>query len=246
MNKSKYKIIDTGGINMKMVYVQSGSFNREYDKLVQPGYYRRYPDEIVHPISINKPFYIGIYQVTQEQWKCVMGNNPSDFIGDQHPVETVNWFDCQDFSKKLSERTGETFRLPTEAEFEYAARGGNQSKGFVYSGSNSIDDVAWYTENSLDHHHPVGQKQPNELGLFDMSGNVSEWCSDWYGDFNVPEGCIGVWDDPSGPETGGMRVARGGGWYINAFYCRSSVRSVGTPSTRFNGNGFRVVLEPKP
>jgi formylglycine-generating enzyme required for sulfatase activity len=229
------KIIDIGGVNLEMAYVQSGFFNREHKHIVQP-------------ISINKPFYIGIYQVTQEQWKCVMGNNPSDFIGDRNPVEMVNWFDCQDFSKKLSERTGETFRLPTEAEFEYAARGGNQSKGFVYSGSNSIDDVAWYAENSLGHHHPVGQKQSNELGIFDMSGNVCEWCSDWWGgwdDFDVPEGCVGVWDDPSGPATGELRIFRTGAWDCLACVCTPSVRMWVQPSHSSCHSGFRVVLEPK-
>ena len=136
-----------------------------------------------HQVTLSD-YYIGETEVTQALWKAVMGTNPSNFKGDSNPVEKVSWNDCQEFIRKLNSLTGRTFRLPTEAEWECAARGGNQSKGYKYSGSNKIKDVAWYDGNSKDKTHAVKTKPSNELGLYDMSGNVNEWCWDLYGAYD--------------------------------------------------------------
>jgi len=153
-------------------------------------------------------FYICKYEVTQELWEEVMGNNPSEFTeGENLPVENVSWDDAQEFIRKLNSITGKKYRLPTEAEWEFAARGGNNSKGYKYSGSDDINQVAWYDDNSGNRTYPVGQKAPNELGIYDMSGNVWEWCSDWYGDY--PSGAV---TNPTGPVNGSNRVFRGGSW----------------------------------
>ena len=169
-----------------------------------------------------------------------MGSNPSKFKGDNLPVEQVSWNDIQEFITKLNTMTGKTFRLPTEAEWEYAARGGNKSKGYKYSGSNTLDNVAWYTNNSSSKTHPVGQKQPNELGLYDMSGNVWEWCQDWYGSYSSSSQT-----NPTGPSSGSYRVLRGGSWYHFARICRVSYRLNSDPDDRYNLNGFRLVCRSK-
>jgi formylglycine-generating enzyme required for sulfatase activity len=175
-------------------------------------------------------FRIGKTEVTQALWKAVMGSNPSRFEGDNLPVERVSWNDCKTFISKLNSITGENFRLPTEAEWEYAARGGNKSHGYKYSGSNSIGQVAWYTDNSGSTTHPVATKSPNELGIYDMTGNVWEWTSDlWCSNYNSSR-------------TGSNRVCRGGGWYGNARGCRVSCRSYREPSNSGNGLGFRLAL----
>ncbi|HDP98542.1 MAG TPA: hypothetical protein ENN22_05075, partial [bacterium] len=155
-----------------MVFVAGGTFmmgSNEYDN-----------EKPIHKVYVDD-FYIGKYEVTQKQWFEIMGSNPSRFKGDNLPVERVSWNDVQEFIRKLNAKTGGNFRLPTEAEREYASRGGSRSAHFKYSGSNNVDNVAWYDNNSGRKTHPVGTKQPNELGLYDMSGNVWEWCSDWYG-----------------------------------------------------------------
>ena len=153
------------------------------------------------------------------------------------PVEQVSWDDCQQFIKKLNALTGKNFRLPTEAEWEFAARGGNQSRHFQYSGSNNLDDVAWYYDNSNSKTHPVGTKQPNELGLYDMSGNVWEWCNDWCGDYSSY-----AQTDPKGPSNGSYRVCRGGGWGSNAGDCRSSGRNGSAPDGGSIYLGLRLAL----
>ena len=189
----------------------------------------------VHRVVLND-FQLCKYPVTQAQWKQIMGDNPSSFKGDDLPVESVSWNDAQEFIEKLNEMTGQKYRLPTEAEWEYAARGGNQSKGFVYAGSNDIDEVAWHYGNSGNKTHPVGQKKPNELGLFDMSGNVWEWCRDWYaGDYYAksPE------KNPAGPDSGSYRVIRGGSWSIDADGCRVANRDFLGPVNRIVLVGFR-------
>ncbi|MCL2246945.1 MAG: formylglycine-generating enzyme family protein [Lentimicrobiaceae bacterium] len=190
-----------------------------------------------HEVTLSS-FYIAKYTVTQEVWRAVMGENPSYFKGDLLPVETVSWYDAQDFIGKLNTITGNKYRLPTEAEWEYAARGGNQSKGFKYSGSNDIDVVAWYKENNNGTTHPVGTKAPNELGIYDMSGNISEWCSDWYGTYTA-ESQI----NPVGPSTGTFKIRRGGNWQNpNLITFRISSRGGTTIHSRFNSFGFRLVL----
>jgi len=185
------------------------------------------------------PYYIGETEVTQELWQAGMGSNPSWFKGSRLPVEEVSWDDCQDFIRKLNQQTGMKFRLPTEAEWEYAARGGNKSRGYKYSGSNNINDVAWYTETTNDKGtHDVKTKQPNEQGIYDMSGNVWEWCQDWYGSYSA-----GSQTNPTGASSGSYRVYRGGSWYNNARYCRVANRSYNAPVIRYNFLGLRLVLQ---
>ena len=182
-------------------------------------------------------FSIGKYPVTQAQWREVMGGNPSYFKDcDDCPVESVSWLDVQDFLKKINQQTGFKFRLPTEAEWEYAARGGNQSKDYLYAGSNDLDEVGWYWKNSGGKTHPVGSKKPNELGIYDMSGNVWEWCWDWYGDY-LP----GAKKDYAAPEEGDYRVIRGGSWFNDAEGCRAADRGYNTPTNRCLNVGFRLV-----
>lgn len=189
-----------------------------------------------YKVTLND-YYISKYEVTQKLWKAVMGSNPSCFKGSKLPVENVSWDDCQEFIKKLNAITGKTFRLPTEAEWEYAARGGNKSKGYKYSGSNNIDDVAWYRRNSSNKTHEVGIKAPNELGLYDMSGNVWEWCSDWYGDYSSSPQI-----NPTGPINGSYRMLRGGGQFDHALCCRVSFRGISIPDNCSSHSGLRLVL----
>ena len=199
----------------------------------------------IHEVTLST-FYIGSTEVTQELWKAVMGNNPSYFQGDQRPVENVSWEDCQAFITVLNELTGREFRLPTEAEWEFAARGGNQSMGYKYSGSNDINLVGWYSGNdswpmlkgtgSYGTHY-VATRNFNELELFDMSGNVHEWCQDWFGPYSTD-----AQTDPTGPTTGANRVYRGGSWYFDEWFCRVSFRNGQTPSYRSYGIGMRLAL----
>ena len=175
-------------------------------------------------------FHIGETEVTQALWTAVMGTNPSNFKGDNLPVEMVSWDDCQTFIKKLNELTGKNFRLPTEVEWEYAARGGNQSQNYTYSGSNNIGEIAWYTNNSGSQTHPVAQKQPNELGLYDMSGNVYEWCQDYYS------------SSYSQPRNSSNRVFRGGSLDVSASGCRVVHRSCIMPDFLYEFLGLRLAL----
>ena len=189
-----------------------------------------------HEVTLSS-YHIAKYPVTQKQWKIIMGTNPSYYQGsDELPVERVNWNDIQTFITKLNALTGKNYRLPTEAEWEYAARGGNKSKGYKYSGSDDIDAVAWYRENSNSKTHPVGTKAPNELGIYDMSGNVLEWCNDWYGAYgNTSQ------TNPPGPTMGSTRVLRGGAY--NAFLsCRVAFRINLPLESRYANVGFRLVL----
>ena len=190
----------------------------------------------VHSVTLSD-YYIGETEVTQELWEAVMGSNPSDFSGNQKPVEMVSWNDCKEFITNLNNLTGMNFRLPTEAEWEYAARGGNESQGYRYSGSNTIDNVAWYYDNSGSETHNVKTKSPNELGIYDMSGNVIEWCEDWYGNDSS-----GSQTNPAGPSTGSNRVNRGGGWTSTAGICRVSRRNFSNPGSRYYNLGLRLCL----
>ena len=198
-----------------------------------------YSDENpVHNVTLSS-YYIGQTEVTQSLWKAVMGSNPSYFDGDDLPVEQVNWDDCQEFVLKLNQITGKTFRLPTEAEWEYAARGGSKSRGYKYSGSDNLDSVAWYDVTSGPRTYTVKTKAPNELGLYDMSGNVYEWCQDWYGDYSSS-----AQTDPTGPITGEYRVSRGGCWSSDSRNCRVAYRYCFTPTFSYVYIGLRLVLEP--
>ncbi|MBR5634374.1 MAG: formylglycine-generating enzyme family protein [Prevotella sp.] len=190
-----------------------------------------------HKVTVSS-FAIGQTEVTQELWQAVMGSNPSYFKGAKRPVEDVSWNDCQTFIAKLNQLTGKKFRLPTEAEWEYAARGGKNSKGYKYAGSNTIGEVAWYDGNSGETHE-VAKKKPNELGLYDMSGNVWEWCQDWYGSSyysNSPQ------TNPTGPSSGSNRVDRGGSWDDSAGNCRVSYRYADYPDDGDDYIGLRLAL----
>ncbi len=224
------------GVNFTMIKVQGGRF-RMGCTAEQGG--ECYNDESpVHSVNLSD-YYIGETEVTQELWQAVMGTNPSNFKGANRPVEMVSWNDCQAFIGELNAITGKTFMLPTEAQWEYAARGGNKNQGYKYSGSNYIDAVAWYTDNSGSATHPVKQKRANELGIYDMSGNVWEWCSDWYGNYGG-----GEQNDPTGAYSGSYRVLRGGSWSGVARGCRVANRDSNTPGIRNDNIGFRVVLLP--
>jgi formylglycine-generating enzyme required for sulfatase activity len=217
-----------------MVYVEGGTFMMGATSEQGSDVYS--DEKPVHYVTLSN-YYIGKYEVTQAEWQAVMGSNPSRFKGDNKPVENVSWNDCQTFISKLNAKTGLKFRLPTEAEWEYAARGGNKSKGYKYSGSNNVDEVAWYTSNSGSTTHAAGTKQSNELGLYDMSGNVWEWCSDWLGSYSSSSQT-----NPTGANSGSSRVLRGGSWYFNARFCRSSRRDYYDPDGRFINGGLRLAL----
>ena len=219
-----------------MVYVKGGTFTM--GATAEQGEDAGNDEKPAHSVTLSD-FHIGKFEVTQAQWKAVMGSNPSKFTGNNNPVDYVSWYDVQEFIKKLNAQTGKKFRLPTEAEWEYAARGGNQSKGYKYSGSNSISEVAWYEDNSDGKTHPVGQKKPNELGIYDMSGNVHEWCQDLDGDYSSSSQI-----NPTGPSSGSSHIRRGGSWEYNAWGCRVSYRGDADPGYLDTTIGFRLVLEP--
>lgn len=224
---------------IEMVYVKGGTFTMGCTS--EQGSDCEDDEKPAHQVTLSD-FYICKYEVTQKQWRAVMGTDPPElrFKGcDDCPVERVSWNDIQDFIKKLNQKTGKKYRLPTEAEWEYAARGGSQSKGYKYAGSNNIGEVAWYDVNSSNKTHAVGGKKPNELGIYDMSGNVWEWCNDWYGNYSA-----GSQRNPQGPSSGTGRVLRGGSWYSNAWYCRVSDRYDGNPDGRHGNYGFRLAVSP--
>ena len=216
---------------MQMVFVKGGCY--QMGDTFGDGYANEKP---VHEVCVND-FYIGKYEVTQGQWQRIMGNNPSYYknCGDNCPVEQVSWNDIQQFIQRLNNQSGKQYRLPTEAEWEYAARSGGKSE--KYAGGNDVDAVAWYDGNSGRETHPVGQKQPNGLGLYDMSGNVWEWCSDWYGEKYYGQSFR---DNPDGPSSGSYRVLRGGSWGDDPWGVRVANRGRYVPVDRFYNIGFRL------
>ena len=246
----KVKLTETGqtitvkGVTFKMVRVEGGTFTmggtkeqgRSFDRLNKP----------IHKVTVSS-FYLCDTPVTQELWQSVMGSNPSHFKGNlKRPVERVSWNGCRDFIYKLNGITGMAFRLPTEAEWEYAARGGVKSKGYKFAGSDSCDDVAWYSVNSGEdawygqknrETKPVGLKKPNELGLFDMSGNVYEWCRDWIDDYSRKQQ-----NNPRGPIEGMHKIFRGGCWRSESGNCRTSSRGYDFPNRTYTYIGFRLAL----
>ena len=223
----------------------------EFEHADSEGFQKKSPeskhsDEIpVHKVTITKPYLIGKYEVTQSEYQEIMGTNPSVNKGINNPVEKISWNDAVEFCRKLTSRecsngnlkSGYVYRLPTEAEWEFAARGGNKSKGYTYSGSNSISSVAWYEKNSGKHTHPVGQKSPNELGLYDMSGNVWEWCQDWYGAY--PSDSV---VDPKGVNSGSKRVIRGACCFDSVSDSQVTNRHCYKPDTKDFLCGFRIIL----
>jgi formylglycine-generating enzyme required for sulfatase activity len=231
-----YKLLSSSrkAIEPEMVRVEGGTFTMGCTSEQGGDCYDS--EKPTHQVTVSG-FQMGKYEVTQAQWRVVMGNNPSSFSGcDDCPVENVSWNDAQAYIAKLNQQTGKKYRLPTEAEWEFAARGGNKSKGSKYAGGTDIGSVAWYSSNSSSKTHAVGEKQANELGIYDMSGNVWEWCEDWYGDYSSsPQ------TNPKGPQNGSYRVLRGGSLYYDAKYCRVSYRDLSNPDLRFN-YGFRLVL----
>ena len=266
-NDSKFTAIDIDNVDIfdslsydEMVKVEGGTFTMGATAEQGSDYYS---DELpTHQVTLSD-YYIGKYEVTQQLWEYVMsysgtcadgssmsayasdvwlGSDPSSSygVGDYYPAYYVSYYDIVDiFLPRLNKITGRTYRLPTEAEWEFAARGGKQSKGYKYSGSDNIGVVAWYTGNSGGKTHQVGTKEPNELGIYDMSGNVWEWCGDWYGSYSSS-----AQTNPTGPSSGSFRVLRGGSWYHSARDCRVSYRDYFNPSRRGSVSGFRVVLVP--
>ncbi len=227
-NSGKFTV---NGVSFEMVRVEGGTFRMGATAEQED---EANSDEMpVHSVTLSS-YYIGKTEVTQALWQAVMGSNPSYNKGADLPVERVSWDDCQEFIQKLNTLTGRNFRLPTEAEWEFACRGGNNSRGYKYSGSNNLGSVAWYDGNSGLKTHPVAKKSPNELGIYDMSGNVDEWCSDWYGDYSS-----GAQANPAVPLSGSERVFRGGSWFTS---CSSSNRGCIDPGDYFDFLGLRLAL----
>ena len=232
-------------IGIECVYVKAGKF-RMGSAESGPN-----DEKPVHQVEISRDYWMGTCEITQAQWRVLMGTDPSKYKGNQLPVEMVSWHETAEFCRKLTQRErkkswlpdGYVYRLPTEAEWEYAARGGTKSRNFKYPGSNDPEQVAWYHPGSMDETHPVGSKRPNELGLYDMSGNVWEWCLDWYApDYYSRSPRANPANSDYGDKT--YRVCRGGSWGLYPTHCRSANRGGGTPAGRFYSYGFRVVLAP--
>ncbi|MCR5453614.1 MAG: SUMF1/EgtB/PvdO family nonheme iron enzyme [Bacteroidales bacterium] len=226
---------DVCGVGFNMVFVEGGTFSMGATPEQRGD--ANDNEKLVSSVTLSD-YYIGETQVTQGLWKAVMGSNPSFFKhGDNCPVENVSWNEVQDFIEKLNANTGNNFCLPTEAQWEYAARGGVYRRGLVYSGANNIDEVGWHIGNSNGKTHSVKQKKPNELGIYDMSGNVWEWCQDWYGAY--PDEAV---SNPRGEASGAFRVLRGGSWYSRAINCRISDRNGYIPERSDYNAGFRLAI----
>lgn len=227
------EMFEVNGVKFSMANIVGGTFTMGATSEMDTASYALLDEKPTHRVYLES-YAIGTHEVEQELWEAVMGSNPSNDKGKFSPVETVSWDDCQQFIQKLNALTDGHFRLPTEAEWEYACRGGKASKGYRYSGSNNIDEVACYEGNSRGI-NVVCSKKPNELGLYDMSGNVWEWCSDRYGDYTSDDQ-----DNPVGPRAGSQRVLRGGSFGAGAINCRSSARMALLPSQRGSNVGFRL------
>ena len=238
---AKELALDLGNkVTMKLALIPAGKFtmgspDSEKDRSSDEGPQRE--------VTISKAFYMGVYTVTQEQYEQIMGKNPSHFKGAQNPVEQVSWDDAVEFCKKLSQKAGKTVSLPTEAQWEYACRAGSKTR-FSYGDDDDygkLGDYAWYSKNSDGKTHAVGQKKPNDFGLYDMHGNVWQWCSDWY----VESYANANKTDPTGPASGSSRVLRGGSWYDYPDVCRSAHRLRCAPVIRNYVIGFRVSMDLK-
>lgn len=233
-------LFSVNGVYIKMLEVEGGTFNMgaySDDKFAADA------EKPKHTVTLST-FFIGETEVPQVLWQAVMGNNPSEFKGDRIPVENVSWNDCQDFIAELNQLLsaqldGKHFRLPTEAEWEFAARGGNKSKGYTYSGDNNIERVGWYEGNSYSQPHRTNNLSPNELGIYDMTGNVFEWCLDWFGEDYYS---VSPSNNPQGPTEGTARVNRGGSWKSHSLISRCISRNSALEDCRYNNLGLRLVL----
>lgn len=227
-------------IGMKLVLIPPGEFLMGAPDADEHAWANQKPQ---HRVKITEPFYLSATEVTQEQYQRVMGENPSKFTGDpRRPVETVSWADAVEFYRRLSKKESRRYFLPTEAQWEYASRAGSTTKWCFGESAGQLGDNAWHKDNSGNTTHPVAQKKPNAWGVYDMYGNVSEWCADRY---LLEYYRTSPLNDPSGPTTGLTRVVRGGGWYSPAVVCDSAVREGGClPEEAFSTIGFRVCLKP--
>ncbi len=225
--------ITVNGVTFKMVKVEGGTFMMGAPSSDAEAYSNEMPQ---HCVTLSE-YYIAETEVTQALWQAVMGSNPSHFKFPDRPVEEISWNDCKTFIEKLNQLTDKQFRLPTEAEWEYAARGGGNSHGYKFSGSDNVDDVAWYTDNCGGETHAVKTKAANELGLYDMTGNVLEWCSDWMAAYTAD-----TVSNPQGPAAGFKRVLRGGSLYNDARRLRVTRRSEYNPTFTDYSVGFRLAL----
>lgn len=236
-NQQETVDITVNGVSFKMVAVEGGTFLM--GATGEQGSDQEDKERPVHQVTLSS-YRIGETEVTQELWLAVMGSNPSDNKDDiNNPVEEVSWYDCYSFISKLNNLTGMNFRFPTEAEWEFAARGGNKTKGFKYSGSDTINNVAWCVPNAGSKTHPVATKNSNELGLYDMSGNVMEWCGDYYGAYSSsPQ------TNPTGPSNANssFRVERGGHYATGAKNCRVSYRTYQIPENKYSTVGLRLAM----
>jgi formylglycine-generating enzyme required for sulfatase activity len=235
---NKTETIDLGGgVAMEFVLIPAGSFVMGSTPYAA-GDADETPD---HKVTLTQPFLLGKHEVTQEQWTAVMGKNPSHFKGPKLPVDTVSWNDCQQFFAKLREKTGRTFSLPTEAQWEYACRAGSKARWRFGDQPDALVDYAWFNKNSGNVTHPVGTKKPNAWGVHDLYGNLGEWCSDWYGN-PYPKGDA---TDPQGPPSGQSKVIRGGAWGDDPINARSAYRNANGPDGKHDGIGFRCVMAAK-
>jgi formylglycine-generating enzyme required for sulfatase activity len=251
----KYPNIDLSSLDLSQIY-QSKETQKKITKYgigfvyIPPDVFKmgsseegpdRESEEALHQVLLTQGFYMQTTPVTQKQWEAVMGNNPSTFKGDgDRPVEKVSWKDAKDFIKKLNKREGrKVFGLPTEAQWEYACRAGTETIYYTGDTEADLDRAGWYSENANGTTHPVAQKEPNEFGLYDMHGNVREWCQVWKGDYPNRDVI-----DPYGPSNGSHRVIRGGCWSYPARCCRSANRDGLQPGARYDFLGFRLVLLP--
>lgn len=245
-NKSQAKITWTGddrltiqlnGVAFNMVSVKGGTFQMGSVTKKEAEWCTFFTEKVVHQVTLSD-YLIGETEVTQALWKAVMKNNPAYNKGDELPMENISWEHCQLFINKLNQLTGLQFRLPTEAEWEYAARGGQKGQGLYYSGSKKLKEVGWYNKNSENRTHPVRQLAPNELGLYDMTGNVSELCQDWKGDYTAE-----AQTNPKGPATGTSKILRGGAYNSSEHSCYIADRFIGmTLTEREKYAGFRLAL----
>lgn len=246
-DEKRTMLIKFTNTTMKLVRIPSGKFTMGLP-MSESG--RDKKDGAQRIVKITKPFYMGIYEVTQEQYQEIMGKNPSNFKGAKNPVEKVSWNEAVAFCEALSKKAGPskglpagmTVRLPSEAEWEYACHAGTTTRFSFGDSDTKLDEFAWYTSNSESKTHPVGQKKCNAWGLYDMYGNVWEWCSDWFNDSSANADTL----DPKGPNSGSYRVLRGGSWSYSPWICRSAFRSRDNPDNRYNNIGFRIVIVSSP